>query len=87
MRLRQIEVQTSQGKSLALARQEADISEQKRRGECLEIFSLRQAQVAIRRWQTHDHRRRPHYWPGYRPPAPAMLPDSAEQRTMSATML
>ncbi|EHP91644.1 hypothetical protein MetexDRAFT_3471 [Methylorubrum extorquens DSM 13060] len=46
LKLRQIEVQTAQGKSLALACKEAVISEQKLRDECLrqEIFySLKEA--------------------------------------------
>ncbi len=46
--LRQIEVQAAQGKSIALACKEADISEQKLRDECLrqEIFhSLKEAQT------------------------------------------
>lgn len=53
LKLRQIEVQTAQGKSLALACKEVDISEQSY-DECLrqEIFySLREAQIVIGLWQ------------------------------------
>jgi hypothetical protein len=66
LKLRQIEVQTAQSKSLALACKEAEISEQKLRDECLrqEIFySLRKAQIVIGLWQ-HTYNRvrliRPH---------------------------
>ena len=53
--LRQIEVLTAQGKSLALACREAEISEQSYRDEChrYEIFySFKEAQIVIDLWQT-----------------------------------
>ena len=61
--LRQIEVQTAQGKSIAVACKEADISEQSSQDECLkqEIFySLKEAQVVIGLWQNTYNRVRPH---------------------------
>jgi transposase InsO family protein len=86
--LRQIEVQTSQGKSIAVAC-EADVSEQKLRDECLrqEIFySLREAQVVIGLWQNTYNRVRPHSSLGYRPPAPVTFPDLAFRLPMAATI-
>ncbi len=50
LKLRQIEVQTAQGKSLALACKEAAISEQSYRAECLRqkiFYSLKEAQTVI----------------------------------------
>ena len=75
-KLRQIEIQIAQGKSLALACKEAEISEQELQDECLkrEIFySLREAQVVIGAWKDHYNRVRPHSSLGYRPPAPVTL--------------
>ena len=60
-KLRQIEVQLAQGKSLALACKEAEISEQKLQDECLkrEIFySLKEAQVVIGAWRDHLYEER-----------------------------
>jgi putative transposase len=57
--LRQIEVQTAQGKSIAVACKEAEVSEQSYRDERLrqEIFySLREAQVVIGLWQNTYNR-------------------------------
>ncbi|OHV18156.1 transposase [Methylorubrum extorquens] len=87
--LRQIEVQTAQGKSLALACKEAEISEQSYRDECLrqEIFySLREAQAVIGLWQNTYNRVRPHSSLGYRPPAPISFPDLAYRLPMATTM-
>ncbi|EHP92450.1 Integrase catalytic region [Methylorubrum extorquens DSM 13060] len=87
--LRQIEVQTAQGKSIAVACKEADVSEQKLRDECLrqEIFySLREAQVVIGPWQNTYNRVRPHSSLGYRPPAPVSFPDLAYRLPMATTM-
>ncbi|GEL44749.1 hypothetical protein MEX01_53400 [Methylorubrum extorquens] len=87
--LRQIEVQTAQGKSLALARKEAEISEQSYRDECLrqEIFySLREAQVVIGLWQNTYNRVRPHSSLGYRPPAPVSFQDLTYRLPMATTM-
>ncbi len=89
LRLRQIEVQTAQGKSIAVACKEAGISEQKLKDECLkqEIFySLKEAQAVIGLWQTSYNRVRPHSSLGYRPPAPVSFPDVAFRRPMTATM-
>ncbi len=86
--LRQIEVQTAQGRSLAVACREAGLSEQLR-DECLnqEIFdSLKEAPVVIGRWGTSYNRTRPHSSLGYRPPAPVTFPDIAYQLPMAATM-
>jgi transposase InsO family protein len=88
LKLRQIEVQTAQGKSLALACKEAEISEQLR-DECLrqEIFySLREAQVVIGLWQNTYNRVRPHSSLGYRPPAPVSFTDLAFRLPMAAAM-
>ena len=87
--LRQIEVQTAQGKSIAVACKEAEVSEQKLRDECLrqEIFySLREAQVVIGLWQNTYNRVRPHSSLGYRPPAPVSFPDLAYRLPMATTM-
>ena len=87
--LRQIEVQVAQGKSLALACKEAEISEQKLQDECLkrEIFySLREAQVVIGAWKDHYNRVRPHSSLGYRPPAPVTLQAVARQLPTPAAM-
>jgi len=87
--LRQIEVQTAQGKSVALACKEADVSEQSYTDECLkqEIFySLKEAQVMIGLWQNTYNRVRPHSSLGYRPPAPVTFPDLAFRLPMAAAM-
>ncbi|CAO4136358.1 hypothetical protein OFEAOIEE_LOCUS4112 [Methylorubrum extorquens] len=87
--LRQIEVQTVQGKSIAVACKDADVSEQSYRDECLrqEIFSsLREAQVVIGLWQNTYNRVRPHSSLGYRPPAPATIPDLAFRLPMAAAL-
>ncbi|CAX26005.1 protein of unknown function associated with transposase of ISMdi3 [Methylorubrum extorquens DM4] len=87
--LRQIEVQTAQGKSLALACKEAEISEQSYRDVCLrqEIFySSREAQIVIGLWQNTYNRVRPHSSLGYRPPAPVSFPDLAFRLPMAAAL-
>ena len=87
--LRQIEVQTAQGKSIAVACKEAEVSEQSYRDERLrqEIFySLREAQVVIGLWQNTYNRVRPHSSLGYRPPAPVSFPDLAYRLPMATTM-
>jgi putative transposase len=89
LKLRQIEVQTAQGKSLALACKEAEISEQKFKDECLkqEIFySLKEAQTVIGLWQNAYNRVRPHSSLGYRPPAPVTFPDLAFRLPMASGM-
>ena len=87
--LRQIEVQTAQGKSITVACKEADVSEQSYADECLkqEIFySLKEAQVVMGLWQNTYNRVRPHSSLGYRPPAPVTFPDLAFRLPMAATM-
>ncbi len=62
-KLRQIEVQLAQGKSIALACKDAAISEQKLRDECLKLeifYGLKEAQVIIGAWRDHYNRVRPH---------------------------
>ena len=89
LKLRQIEVQTAQGKSIAVACKEAEVSEQSYRDERLrqEIFySLREAQVVIGLWQNTYNRVRPHSSLGYRPPAPVSFPDLAYRLPMATTM-
>ncbi|CAO4164857.1 Integrase catalytic domain-containing protein [Methylorubrum extorquens] len=88
LKLRQIEVQTAQGKSLALACKEAEISS-RAIDECLrqEIFySLKEAQTVIALWQTTYNRVQPHSSLGYRPPAPVSFPDLAFRLPMAAAM-
>ena len=87
--LRQIEVQTAQGKSIAVACKEAEVSEQKLRDECLRqelFYSLREAQVVIGLWQNTYNRVRPHSSLGYRPPAPVSFPDLAYRLPMATTV-
>ena len=77
LKLRQIEVQTTQGKRLALACKEAEISEQSYCNECLrqEIFYLlNEAQAVSGLWQNTYNRGRPPSSLGYRPPAPVSFP-------------
>lgn len=87
--LRQIEVQTAQDTSLALACREAEISEQSYRDECLKLeifYNLKEAQIVIGMWQDIYNRIRPHSSLGYRPPAPVTIPDVAFRLPMAATM-
>ncbi|MBZ5501614.1 MAG: transposase [Acidobacteriia bacterium] len=59
----------------------------KLRDECLNgetLYSLKKAQIVIKRWRVEYHTRRPHSAPGYKPPAPAacsplMPPNSISQ--------
>ncbi|CAO4178536.1 Integrase catalytic domain-containing protein [Methylorubrum aminovorans] len=84
--LRQIEVQTAQGKSIAAVCKEVDVYEQSYRDECLrqEIFYLRrEAQTVIALWRNTDNRVRPHSSVGYRPPAPVTFPDLAYRRPIA----
>jgi transposase InsO family protein len=88
-KLRQIEIQMAQGKSLALACKEAEISEQKLQDECLkrEIFySLKEAQVVIGAWRDHYNRIRPHSSLGDQPPAPVTLQAIVRQLPTPAAM-
>ena len=88
LKLRQIKVQTAQGKSLSLGCKEAEISEQLR-DECLgqEIFySLKEAQIVIGLWKNTYNRVRPHSSLGYRPPAAVTLPDPAYRLPMALAM-
>src|SRR5215217_505620 len=81
-KLRQIEVQLAQGKSLALACKESGEFRAELQDECLkrEIFySLREAQVVIGAWKDHHNRIRPHSSLGYRPPAPVAVQLAARQ--------
>jgi transposase InsO family protein len=89
LKLRQIEVQTAQVKSLTLACKEAEISEQKLRDEYLrqEIFySLKEAQAVVALWQNRYNRVRPHSSLGYRPLAPVSFPDRAFRLPIAAAM-
>ena len=89
LKLRQIEVQTAQGKSLVLACKDAEISEQSYKDECLrqEIFySLKEAQTVTGIWQNTYNRVRPHSSLGYRPPAPVTFPDLAFRLPMVHAM-
>ncbi len=56
-KLRQVDVLTSQGQSVAEAI----------------FYSLREAQVVIESWRRHDSTVRPHASLGYRPPAPEVF--------------
>lgn len=89
LKLRQIEVQTAQGKSLALACKEAEISEQSDKDECLKqeiVYSLKEAQTVIGIWQNMFNRVRPRFSLGYRPPAPVTFPDLAFRLPIAAAM-
>jgi putative transposase len=88
-KLRQIEIQMAQGRSLALACKEAEISEQELQDECLKLeifYSLRQAQVVIAAWKDHHNHVRPHSSLGYRPPAPVTLQAIVQQLSTTAAM-
>ena len=79
----------AQGRSLALACKEAEISAQELQDECLEpgiFYSLREAQVVIAAWKDHDNRIRSHSSLGYRPPAPVALQAIARQLPSPAAM-
>ena len=90
LKLRQIEVQTAQGKSLVLAQLRTRRSPSRAiKDECLrqEIFySLKEAQIVIGIWQNTYNRVRPHSSLGYRPPAPVTFPDLAFRLHMAAAM-
>ena len=82
-KLRQIEIQMAQGKSLALVCKEAEISEQELHDECLKrdiFYSLGEAQVVIGAWRDHYNRVRPHSCLGHRPPAPITPQDIVHYR-------
>jgi putative transposase len=86
-KLRQIEVQLAQGKSVALASKDAAISEQSSGTSAWEIFySLKEAQVIIGAWKNHYNRVRPHSSLGYRPPAPMTMEAIAQQLPTSTIM-
>src|SRR5687768_2934136 len=75
-KLRQVDVLTSQGTSVADAIRSIGVTEVTYRDELLdgEIFSLREAEILIESWRRHYNRVRPHASLGYRPPAPEVLP-------------
>jgi transposase InsO family protein len=88
LKLRQIEVQTAQTKSFALACKEAEISEQSDGTSALgrKSYSLREAQIVVELRQNTYNRVRPHSSVGYRPPAPVTIPDQAFRLPMAAAM-
>ncbi|MFD6319853.1 integrase core domain-containing protein [Methylorubrum thiocyanatum] len=89
LKLRQIEVQAAQVKSLALACKEAEISEQSYGDECLrqEIFySHKEAQAVIGLWQNTYNHVRPHSSLSCRPHAPVTFPDLRYQLPLATTM-
>ena len=72
-KLRQVEVLTAQGKTVAEAVRASGVTEPKLWDELLdgEVFNtLREAQVLIEQWRQHFNTVRPHSALGYRPPAP-----------------
>ena len=89
-KLRQIEVQLAQGKSIALACK--DTAQRRRhfgaelRAEAGDLYSLKEAQVIIGAWRDHDNRVRPHSLLGYRPPAPVTREAIAHQLPTSTIM-
>lgn len=88
LRLRQIAVQTVQGKSIAVACKEAGICEQLK-DECLRqkiFYSLKEAQAVIGLWQATYNRVRPHSSLGYQPSASVSFPNLAFRLPMAATM-
>src|SRR5919107_5775753 len=75
-KLRQVEVLTAQGKTVAEAVRAIGVTEPTYRDELLdcEVFNaLREAQVLIERWRQHYNTVRPHSALGYRPPAPEVV--------------
>jgi transposase InsO family protein len=72
-KLRQVEVLTAQGKTVAEAVRAIGVTEPTCRDGLLngEVFhTVREAQVLIERWRRHYNTVRPHSALGYRPPAP-----------------
>lgn len=87
--MRQIEVQTAQGKSITVSCEEVDVSEQSYQDECLRqkiFYSLKEAQIVIGLWQTTYNRVRPHPSLGDLLPAPVAIPDLAFRLRMATTM-
>ena len=75
-KLRQVEVLTAQGKTVAEAVRAIGVTEPTYRDELLdcEVFNtLREAQVLIEQWRQHFNTIRPHSALGYRPPAPEVV--------------
>ncbi len=71
-KLRQVDVLTSQGASVADAIRQIGVTEVTYRDELLdgEVFhSLREAEILIESWRRHYNTVRPHASLGYRPPA------------------
>ncbi len=75
-KLRQVDVLTSQGTSVADAVRSIGVTEVTYRDELLDgeiFYSLREAQILIESWRRHYNTVRPHASLGYRPPAPEVF--------------
>ena len=74
--LREVEIHTSEGKTIAQALRQIGVSEQKLRDELLngEIFtSLKEAQILTERWRREYNEFRPHSALNYQTPAPSVV--------------
>ena len=75
-KLRQVDVLTSQGTSVADAIRSIGVTEVTYRDELLDgeiFYSLREAEILIESWRRHYNAVRPHASLGYRPPAPEVF--------------
>ena len=75
-RLRQVEVLTAQGRTVAEAIRSIGVTEVELRDELLngEIFyTLQEAKIIIEAWRRHYNTIRPHSSLGYVPPAPEVV--------------
>ena len=75
-KLRQGDVLTSQGSTVADAIRSMGVTEVTYRDELLDgeiFYSLREAEILIESWRRHYNRVRPHASLGYRPPAPEVF--------------
>ena len=94
-KLRQVEVLTAQGRTVAEAIRSIGVTEVELRDELLngEVFStLQEAKVVIEGWRRHDNTLRPHSSLGSVPPAPevqlwpAALPRPAPPATPAVAL-
>ena len=75
-KLRQVDVLTTQGQSVAEAIRSIGVTEVRLRDELLNgeiFFSLKEARIVIESWRRHYNEVCPHSSLGYKPPAPQVL--------------
>src|SRR5918997_2746408 len=74
-KLRQVDVLTSQGASVADAVRSIGVTDVTygRVAEWEDLYTLKEAQILIESWRQHYNRVRPHASLGYRPPAPEVF--------------